>query len=410
MSSKSLPLGLLALAAVSVPATWLAWRKSDLWSSDTSAAGATLAMPDLSNQESQIARVRLVSSDESLELERSGTGWVLPAKGEYPAKSAEVVGLLRGLADLELVEKKTARPELHERVGLVDPGQAGGTARRVEIFDGEDNTLAELLLGDPAPGAPGSSLFVRKPGEDQTWLAKGEISADTNITEWLERELLKIASDRVQSVQVGFATAAGGYTASREEGTATSFDLDVIPEGKEVSSPWLVSSVARVPSSLRFDDVQTSAEFVVPEGAEASDIAWETFDGVRLRCKAWKLGAADELSEGKVWVTLSAELLEWAGEAPAEPQLPAIGDKITEPVEIEAGPTREELQAEVTDWNLRFEPWVYGVDAQTGDNLFRTLDELVSDIPEPQDESLPAEAAPDFPGLDLPGLEFPAGG
>lgn len=421
MSSKSLPLGLLALAAVGLPAAWMAWRESDLWSSDTMAAASSLAAPELTQNEERIARVRLVTATDQLELERSGEGWVLPAKGGYPAKDAEVVELLRGLASLELVEAKTARPELHAKVGLLDPqtdsGQEG-SARRIEVLDGEGQPLAELLLGDPSQGAPRPGLFVRKPGEDQTWLAKGEVSASANVTDWLDRDLLKLESDRVQTASVTFggpiAETVSGYTASRSEASATSFELDEIPEGKEVSSPWLVSSVARVPGNLRFDDVQAANSFEVPEDTESADLTWETFDGVRLEAKAYRVAAADALSEGKTWVQLSASVLDWAGQDPAGPLPPTPGEAVetAEEAQGEAGPTREELEAEVQSWNLTFEPWVYGLDSATANNLFRGLDELIRDIPEPEPEAAdaPAPGGLDLPGLDLPGLELPSGG
>lgn len=346
---------------------------------------------------------------------------MLPAKGGYPAKDSEVVELLRGLAALELVEAKTARPELHAKVGLLDPqadSEEAGSARRIEVLDGDGNTLAELLLGDPSPGAPRPGLFVRKPGEDQTWLAKGEVSASASVTEWLERDLLKLESDRVRSAAVSFggpiAETVSGYTASRTEATASSFELDALPEGKEVSSPWLVSSVARVPGNLRFDDVQAADGFEVPEDTESADLSWETFDGVQLQAKAYRLLATDALSESKTWIQLSANLLDWAGQDPAGPVGPAPGDLVedAEDLETESGPTREELEAEVQSWNLTFEPWVYGLDSATGDNLFRGLDELIRDIPEPEPEGAgaPLPGGLDLPGLDLPGLDPPSGG
>ena len=422
MSSKSLPLGLLALAAVGLPAAWMAWRESDQWSSNTMAAASSLAVPDLTQNEGRIARVRLVTATDQLELERSGEGWVLPSKGGYPAKHAEVVELLRGLAALELVEAKTARPELHAKVGLLDPqadpGQTDGSARRIEVLDGEGNALAELLLGDPSPGAPRPGLFVRKPGEDQTWLAKGEVTADANLTDWLDRDLLKLESDRIQTASVAFggplSETVSGYTASRAEATATSFELDELPEGKEVSSPWLVSSVARVPGNLRFDDVQAASGFEVPEDTEIADLTWETFDGVQLQAKAYRLLAADALSEGKTWIQLSASVLDRAGQDPAGSQLPTAGEAIenAEDAQAKPEPTREELEAEVQSWNLTFGPWVYGLDSATGNNLFRGLDELIRDIPEPEPEGAeaPAPSGLDIPGLNLPGLDPPSDG
>ena len=405
MASKGLALGIGLVVVVGGIAGWQAWKDSSTWSQEARASDSALALPDLTARESEIATVTLVEDDARLVLERAGSGWVLPEKGGYPAKQEKVVELLRGLADIQLVEQKTARPELHEKVGLVDPEAGGEVARRIEVRDGSGGQIGSLLVGNRHRESSKPSVFVRKPGEDQTWLAQGEVDATATLRDWLDRDLLAWEATRVRRATVTFLDASGQptgetYTAERETGEATDYSLAEVPEGKEVSSPWLIASVARVPNSLRMDDVTARESFTEDsaDGTEAVRVVWETFDGVLLTAHAWKVPGSDELTTDTTWARFQAELADWAGaEEQNVPAPPVEGEEDAEAIEPEptSGPSRAELEAEVTELNERFGPWVYGLESYTGTNLFRGTDELLKDIEPPAEpESEPSFTDP----------------
>ena len=86
--------------------------------------------------------------------------------------------MLLGLADLSLVEAKTERAELFSRIGLDDP--SNGKSTLVPVQDRSGANVGELILGKrkfDRLGGGNDGVYVRKPGADRTWLARGTVEA-----------------------------------------------------------------------------------------------------------------------------------------------------------------------------------------------------------------------------------------
>lgn len=140
-------------------------------------------------------------------IRRSPTGWVLD-RGEFPADYDEVRRTLISLAQLTTIAPKTQRPDWLRHLKLDRPGD--GT--EVTVKNAEGSVLAHLVvgiveeLGDPS-GAKGQ--FVRRPGENQAWLARAVFPIRGDIASWMTREISGIGPARLQSVTITPASGQG---------------------------------------------------------------------------------------------------------------------------------------------------------------------------------------------------------
>src|SRR5437660_7037599 len=103
------------------------------------------ALPGLAAKLGDLAWVGLSRGPTKIDFAAVNGSWAVVEKGNYPAAQAKMRQLLLGLADLTLVEPKTARPELLGRLDLDDP--SNGKSTQIVLQDRTGQTVAELIVG-----------------------------------------------------------------------------------------------------------------------------------------------------------------------------------------------------------------------------------------------------------------------
>ena len=381
MQNSTLKIALGALVLIGLPAVFLAWRDGGRWFAENPTDGAELALPALVENPASVQRIELTQGQESLSLLRAADGsWTLPDKGGFAAKDEAVMKLVRGLAELELVEAKTARVDRHAKVGLVAPADGGEVARLVRALDGTGEPVAELLLGDGFFEATFPALFVRRPDDDQTWLAMGQVPGTPAAAEWMDREVLSFEREEVREARIErLEPPAPGYITAREDAAAYDFTLADVPEGREPAAGHLVSALARIPQSLRFEDV-APRDSIDLAGADRSLAQFETFDGITVVLDAHHLTAESDPAQ-PTWITLEFGLTDSAGAAPAGPPAPET-DGAEGPAEPDE-PTRAELEQRTAELTARHSAWTYRLETATATALLRSAEELTVDPADP---------------------------
>jgi hypothetical protein len=164
-----------------------------------------MAFEGLASRLQAAARIEIRKHDANLVLLRQGEAWVLPEKGSYPVRPEKVRELLVGLTELRLTEARTTDPAQFERLGVDDPMRPGSTAMLLRVLDGEGNALAELVTGRRRVRTGGNvpeSIYVRRPTENQAWLAEGRLPVDADPQLWLDRDIANLPHDRIRRVVV----------------------------------------------------------------------------------------------------------------------------------------------------------------------------------------------------------------
>src|SRR4051794_14555858 len=194
--------GFLILAAVTLVLVVLAIVSVGRGNRATASADANrLALPELGTRLRDLAWIRLSHGATKVDLAEVGGQWTLVEKGNYPAAAGKVRQMLLGFSNLTLVEPKTERPELFVRLGLDDPKDGHSTL--VTLQDRTGANVAELIVGRQRIdrfGGGEDGVYVRRPGENGTWLARGSLNVSGEPIEWLDRRILDIKEQRIAAV------------------------------------------------------------------------------------------------------------------------------------------------------------------------------------------------------------------
>ena len=196
---------LAALAVAVLAAAWFFARPPASVSESVAVAPGTLVFPDLAPKLASAARIEITNQGRTLAIARTGEGWGLADRGNYPVQQDKLRELLTGLTELRITEPRTADPALLEQLGVGDPASPTSTADLVKLLDDKGGVLAQLIVGHRRVRTQGNvpeSIYVRRPGENQSWLAEGRLPVDADPQLWLDRDIANIDNKQVASVVV----------------------------------------------------------------------------------------------------------------------------------------------------------------------------------------------------------------
>ena len=239
--------------------------------------------PGLAGKVNDVVRIEASGPDGSATLERHvGEGWTVAEKGGFPADDAAVVGLLRKLSELRIVEAKTALPERLARLQLEDPTKPGAQSGRIVLKDAAGRTIEDLVIGKRAADATGSGqsgTYVRLNGQSQAWLTDADLAHSTAAADWIATDVIDIARNRVKLVSLEPDNGVL-VTTSRASPDAASFDLAGVPAGESADQAKL-DELAAVFSPLTLIDIKPVAEVAFHQAPQKARV--ETFDGLSVQ-------------------------------------------------------------------------------------------------------------------------------
>lgn len=240
----------------------------------------TKPFPDLAVQAGEITEIRIESKDANVTVTRGEDGkFTVANRFNFPADTARIRRLVSSLTELAFIERKTAKPDRHEALGLGLPAD-GGTGVVVTLMRGQE-TLAAIVLGKldaPPSGLNPGSIYARLLGDDQTYIARGLPDAPPQAGEWLDKGLAAIDPVRLAAATLRPAGEAE-YTLTRADPTVADFTLENIPAGREPQSAYALNGPAFAIISLTFEDVMPAEEL---DTSTVSRALYRTFDGLTL--------------------------------------------------------------------------------------------------------------------------------
>jgi len=345
-----------------------------------------LLFPELMSVVNDVNEVVIETKEESITLVRGEQTWEVAGKAHYRADVEKVKQVIVGLADLHVHEPKTKNPELYERLGLQDKDQEGSLSKTVIVNTADNPEVAKLVIGNqrPSKGNPRmSDIYVRKPGDPQTWLVIGNVPIETMPGEWLDKEVTALTTKRVRQVTV---THPQGETLhlSKAKPEDLDFQLDSIPLGFKISSHFNVNNVVGTLVQLSLEDVKPQADIDFSANPGVS-VVLETFDGLRLLVHTTK-------QDKHVWAKFSAEF-DAALIHTTEPEPKPKDSQKADGEEAEKGNKEadeempkqasllnkpEEVQKEVAALNQRVNGWAYALPSFRVENFSKLKKDLIS--------------------------------
>ena len=349
-------------------------------------------LPDLSGSVNDVAKVEISAGGQVTTLERAGDTWTCAETNGYGADFEKVKDLLVTLAQLEVVEAKTKRPENHAKLEL-----DGDSAKQVTLRDGAGAELAAVVLGKTEYARSGQRIYARLQDDPQSYLCKGDLTISGDPMNWVKKEILRVESSRPSGVDVRHADGEV-LSVTKSFPAAPNWDVAGVPEDRALTSEAAGNAVGTALSYLSFDDVRPADELALAEN-EAGVTTYRTFDGLILDVRTSKI---DE----EHWITLNARF---------EPPPDVVGPMPDDPEgEAEAQPSveperQEEVRAEVEEINTRHAGWAYQVPQFKANVLLRRMEDLLAPLPEPEAEAEPDAGDDPAPTIELPSVPTESG-
>ncbi|RMH03190.1 MAG: DUF4340 domain-containing protein [Nitrospirae bacterium] len=354
------------------------------WQDETSLpeAGSRL-FPELMDQLNDVTTIVITTQGGTITVAREGDRWIVKEKNAYPADLGKVRETLIGLAELAILEPKTKNPDLYPKLGLQDVHAEDSLSTKVELRKG-DTVLATVILGNQRPARGDSTkdeIYVRRPDDPQTWLVVGHLEVDRNATEWLDKKILDIETQRIQRVRV---THPDGTTLTLEKAKPDELDFKLVdmPSTAKLRSQFAVNNVVSTLSGLTLDDVRPAQDVSVAQPVTRAVL--ETRDGLEVTVKLWRkegtpyvtvqaafnpaLVASDnQKSEEKAQESSSSQQEASSAEADA-------GQEAEKPTALKSP---EAVQAEVQALNERVSEWVYQIATFKADAILKKPEDLL---------------------------------
>ncbi len=302
MTLRSFVVLLVVTLAAAAAAVWVTMSR-DI--AGVARGEGVLAFPGLADRVNDVRRIvvtrgQFTSTLESREAE-GGLAWSLKERAGYPAPIEIVRAVAAGMAQLRLVEPKTARPDLYPRIHVDDPtGPNGKDARGalVELFDARGQKMAELIVGlDKGTFLGLGDVYVRRPDEERAWLAHGKVPVPDQQVGWLNQVALEVDLPRIREtvLRVPGEKPLRIFKNSEDE---RDFTVEGMPETHELVEIFGAEDIARAIQTLAFEEVAPMSELgLAYEGDPRRRHV--TFDG--LIVEEW---AAER--DGAVWVAIRA--------------------------------------------------------------------------------------------------------
>jgi len=331
--------GLASLLGTTIVAVVLAVLVSRASGPKTDPLAGQPVLPEAAQRLADIGRMALVHGNEKTTLVRDGDAWTVEERGGYTADATKVRQALLGLADLRFVEPKTAKPESYARLEVEDAGGKDSKSTLVTLADMKGALLGEVIAGkhraDQLGGGEGG-IYVRKPGNPQSWLARGNLDLAGNTADWLAKKLLDLPEAQVK--QAVLTQPDGTKVTLTRDKPEDKLRLVDMPKDKKLKYDSVLDDAAGPLGALQLDDVRPAKDFDFPKDG-VSSAQFTSFAGLTIAVEL-----ADK--DGVSWARFKAS---GSGEA----------------------------EKTAADLNATVAPWIYALSSGKAKTLRDRLDDLV---------------------------------
>lgn len=348
----------------------------------TSQQAGKKLFPGLQQQVNDVTRIITRKGDKTVTIAQQDGQWQVVEKDNYPASLSRVKQTILAVADLGLFEEKTRKAENYKKLQVEDATEAGATSTLVTLEDKEQKSLASVIAGKQRPGGgqpsmPQSRQYVRKAGDEQVWLVQGELKAEPEASDWLDTDLVNVASKRISRITFTHPTGKP-FSVYKAAASDANFAVADMPKGKKLKSGAGASKLANALQNLKLTDVSKAAaiEFANDKSTLTS---YQTFDGMII-------SASTFTKDDTTWLKLSARFdaslraVDSTDKPDADKSAaPEMKDSTTPP-NVTGIPDITTVQQEVSTLNAKLEPWVFQVSDASIELMTGKLADLIEDV------------------------------
>lgn len=353
--------------------------------------------PGLIDKINNVTRIVVQTAEHRVEIVRRDNRWIIPEKGDYPADAGKVKNLLVGTAQLEIVAAKTRSPERFDEIGVEDISKKDAKSTLITLYQ-DETRLAGFILGREkhlgGTGLSTTGYYIRRDGENQSWLTTGHLPAARQPGDWLDKTLLTIDQKRIAEVTT-HVDDKPPLRLRRLTTDAEDFLIMDLPEDREVTSQFTVNNVAQTFAGLTLEDVAAKDGLDLPKKPEFS-AELTTFDGLAVTLNKYSKDESAYIELAARFDESAADRLrsqpekdEKDAEKPADNNTSDTDEDKTAPEKSSQHPlqSKEDVLKEVEALNQRFAGRYFIVPSYRLDNIAKSLDDLTRRIDNDTDTS-----------------------
>lgn len=253
-----------------------------------------LMFPDLASRLKNATRIEIASQGKTATIALKDGTWGLADRGGYRVTDSKLRGMLTALTELRLVEPRTTDPAQFARLGVEDPGTPDAKSTLLKVLDAQGKPILEVIVGHRRVRTQAKvpeTVYVRRPGDNQAWLAEGNLQADADPQLWLDRDIMNIDHKRVGAVTVKRGETTLEFSAKDGKMALAA------PADHPALDDYRLDDVGRALEYLNFQDVQTDADKV---GEEIGTAVISTVDGLQVAARVFR-------GEKDIWVRFAVK-------------------------------------------------------------------------------------------------------
>ncbi|MBM3504905.1 MAG: DUF4340 domain-containing protein [Alphaproteobacteria bacterium] len=299
------------------------------------------AFPKLVERINDVGAIEIKTRKHHFTIKGEGDQWGIVEKKNYRVPFAKVRDFVREAAELRLVEGKTRQKDRYGRLEVDEPEGEKSEARQFTVYAKNGEILAQGYIGRRkyflyADGRAGT--YVRRGGDQQAWLAEGEVNLGRTAPQWLDRLVFEFPVAEVRRYLITHPD--GAKVAGQRNEPRGKVSLDNVPEGRRFRTDNEADRLALVVEKFEFEDIFPAPH--IEWTGERHIAEYETFDGVIITFEVKTFPKPENASVsaepprfGRVKASLAADL-------PADKR-------------AEAQKRVDEINAKVKDWEYKLE-------------------------------------------------------
>jgi len=316
----------------------------------------------------RIDKIVVGTGDDAVTLRRSGRGFVVVNKDNYPANTSEINNLITSCQGIQTGQFYTDDPDNHKDLGVTRQ-----EARNVvEFWTSEPNStlLTGVIVGNYKE--QGQGTYVRTASSDKVYAAQEVPWIKNQAMDYIDQKLVVTQRENIQSVTV--TSANGQYTLMAKENT-DGVVLENIPAGKKLKESD-AKSVLHALWDTRFTDVRK-------ESADTKDLTFDRKYVGRLKDSTVYTFAVAK-KDDKAYVTCQALFTEGR---------PTKVGKDESPEELKEKEAKLLADDNAQQFTARHRGWIYEIAEWKANNLTKELADLLEDVEETKPEEKETEQA-----------------
>jgi len=324
----------------------------------------------------QVAEVTIADAENRTTLVKGETVWQVEERGGYPADFDQLRDTVVKLSRLKIGRSFAGDPESLARLSLLPPSDSNDSARgtRITLKDSSGKTLADIVLGQIRSKEDGASggQYLKKADADTVFLVDaGFRFLKTAPAEWLQKEILNIKADAVESVTCyADKSQEPVYTLVRPE-KGKGAELTPVPEERSVDANR-VDQLLEALAPLTLDDVQR-ADSPPETASDRPMLVYQLFDGREIDIFP--------TSDGNENYSLRVAAREPAAEPPSTVETAPEADETSQPKEEETETkAKEPAPRSAKEINDALGPWIFSIKKWQFDSFVTQPESLLEKV------------------------------